>query len=45
MVIKYKFFWGGEFSNWCPSDFELDSINYNSGEQFYLRTVILQVRY
>jgi len=30
---KYKFFWGGEFSNWFKSDFTINGITYNCGEQ------------
>lgn len=34
--VKYTFFWGGIFSNWCPSDFEVDGIKYNCGEQYMM---------
>lgn len=34
--IRYKFFWGGIFSNWYESNFELNGINYNCGEQYMM---------
>ena len=34
--IKYKFFWGGVFSNWAPSPFILNDIHYNCGEQYMM---------
>jgi hypothetical protein len=34
--VKYTFFWGGIFSNWYPSNFEVDAINYNCGEQYMM---------
>jgi ribA/ribD-fused uncharacterized protein len=33
---KYKFFWGGIFSNWYISDFIVDGITYNCGEQYMM---------
>ena len=33
---KYKFFWGGIFSNWYLSDFEVDGVNFSSGEQYMM---------
>lgn len=34
--INYKFFWGGVFSNWYPSQFEKTGITYNCAEQFMM---------
>ena len=34
--IKYKFFWGGYFSNWYVLDFIVDGITYNCGEQYMM---------
>ena len=34
--IKYKFFWSGIFSNWYPSEFIIDGITFNSGEQWMM---------
>ena len=34
--VKYKFFWGGIFSNWYPSEFVIDDIKYSSGENFMM---------
>lgn len=36
METKYKFFWGGIFSNWYPSNFKIGVITYNCGEQFMM---------
>jgi len=36
MAIKYKFFWGGYFSNWYPSEFIVDGIKFNCGEQYMM---------
>lgn len=33
---KYKFFWGGILSNWFESNFEIDSIKYNTSEQYMM---------
>lgn len=33
---KYKFFWGGIFSNWYPSTFEVDGVKFNCGEQYMM---------
>ena len=33
---KYYFFWGGPFSNWTPSVFEVDGRQFNCGEQFMM---------
>jgi ribA/ribD-fused uncharacterized protein len=33
---KYKFFWNGIFSNWYSSNFEVDGIKYNCGEQYMM---------
>ena len=34
--IKYKFFWDGIFSNWYPSEFTVDGIEFNCGEQYMM---------
>lgn len=34
--IKYKFFWGGIFSNWFISEFNVDGIEYNCAEQYMM---------
>ncbi len=33
---KYIFFWGGVFSQWCPSKFVIDEVEYNCTEQFMM---------
>jgi hypothetical protein len=33
---KYYFFWGGPFSNWTPSEFEVDGLTFNCGEQYMM---------
>jgi len=33
---KYYFFWGGPFSNWHPSWFDVDGIDFNCGEQYFM---------
>lgn len=33
---KYVFFWNGIFSNWYPSKFEVDGLNFNCGEQYMM---------
>ena len=33
---KYSFFWGGFFSNWYPSTFNINGITYNCGEQYMM---------
>lgn len=33
---KYKFFWSGILSNWFESNFEIDSIKYNTSEQYMM---------
>ena len=33
---KFIFFWGGTFSQWCPSYFEIDGIEYNCAEQYMM---------
>jgi ribA/ribD-fused uncharacterized protein len=33
---KYKFFWGGNFSNWAYSEFVLDDIKFYCGEQYMM---------
>ena len=32
----FTFFWGGEFSQWYPSVFEVDGITYNCAEQYMM---------
>lgn len=34
--VNYMFFWGGIFSNWYVSDFIVDGITYNCGEQYMM---------
>lgn len=34
--VHYMFFWGGIFSNWYISDFIVDGITYNCGEQYMM---------
>jgi len=34
--IKYKFFWGGKFSNFYPSEFTINNITFNCGEQYFM---------
>lgn len=34
--VKYKFFWNGIFSNWHESNFEINGIKYNCGEQYMM---------
>jgi len=33
---KYHLFWGGEFSQWYPSTFEIDGTTYNCAEQYMM---------
>jgi ribA/ribD-fused uncharacterized protein len=33
---KYHLFWGGEFSQWYPSTFEIDGKTYNCAEQWMM---------
>lgn len=33
---KYIFFWGGTFSQWAWSPFEIDGVEYNCGEQYMM---------
>ena len=33
---KYVFFWGGCFSQWCPSKFIVDGVEYNCCEQYMM---------
>jgi hypothetical protein len=33
---KYKFFWKGQFSNWYLSDFTVNNIIFNCGEQYMM---------
>jgi ribA/ribD-fused uncharacterized protein len=33
---KYIFFWGGTFSQWAPSEFEIDGVKYVTAEQYMM---------
>jgi len=33
---KFVFFWGGTFSQWCPSPFEIGGVQYNCCEQYMM---------
>jgi ribA/ribD-fused uncharacterized protein len=33
---KYKFFWGGYLSNWYKSDFTINDVTFNCGEQYMM---------
>jgi ribA/ribD-fused uncharacterized protein len=33
---KFVFFWGGTFSQWHPSNFDIDGVNYNCCEQYMM---------
>ena len=33
---KYIFFWGGTYSQWCPSPFEIGGVKYNCTEQYMM---------
>lgn len=32
----FVLFWGGVYSQWCPSKFEIDGIEYNTAEQYMM---------
>lgn len=32
----FIFFWGGAYSQWYPSEFEIDGITYNTAEQYMM---------
>ena len=34
--VRYFFFWGGYFSNWHPSEFTIDDVTFNCGEQYMM---------
>lgn len=36
MATRYKFFLGGIFSNWYCSEFTVDGVKYNCGEQYIM---------
>ncbi len=36
ILKRYKFFWSGIFSNWYPSKFIVDGIEFNCGEQYMM---------
>lgn len=36
MEEKYRFFWGGIYSNWYPCYFTVDGLTYNCSEQFMM---------
>lgn len=33
---KYVFFWGGPFSQWYPSNFEIDGVKFTHAEQYMM---------
>lgn len=33
---KFIFFWGGTYSQWCPSHFNIDGVEYNCAEQYMM---------
>ena len=33
---KFTFFWGGIFSQWHPSSFQIDGVTYNTAEQYMM---------
>jgi ribA/ribD-fused uncharacterized protein len=33
---QFTFFWGGEFSQWYPSKFTIDNVEYNCAEQYMM---------
>lgn len=33
---KFIFFWGGTYSQWCPSPFVIDGVEYNCTEQYMM---------
>jgi len=33
---KFVFFWGGTFSQWAPSDFTIDGVDYSCCEQYMM---------
>jgi ribA/ribD-fused uncharacterized protein len=33
---KFIFFWGGTYSQWCPSTFTIDGVEYNCAEQYMM---------
>jgi len=33
----FMFFWGGEFSQWYPSNFTIDGVEYNCAEQYMMQ--------
>ncbi len=33
---EFVFFWGGTFSQWCPSKFTIDGVEYNCCEQYMM---------
>ena len=37
MEDEFVLFWGGPFSNWYPSPFTVDGVEYNCGEQFMMQ--------
>lgn len=32
----FIFFWGGVYSQWCPSKFKIDGVDYNCAEQYMM---------
>lgn len=35
-MTQYHFFWGGPFSQWYPSKFTIDEVEYNCAEQYMM---------
>lgn len=33
----YVFFWGSEFSNWFPSEFQLEGKKFYNAEQYFMK--------
>jgi len=33
---NFVFFWGGTYSQWCPSEFKIDGVTYNCAEQYMM---------
>lgn len=44
---KYTFFWNGPFSNWYPSKFKIDEIEFKNVEQYmmYMKAVVFDDKY
>ena len=44
MKNDFVFFWGGTFSQWCPSKFTINNIEYNCAEQYMMAKKALLFR-